>query len=99
MHVGGTGFLGVEMAVDSSRLSAGLGAAITGVIPESPVAAAGLAAGDVLVTIAGSPVLSPSDVQALLDPHRPGDRVGIGWQDPAGQQHTATVVLAAGPAG
>lgn len=99
VHVGGTGFLGVEMAVDSSSLSGALGAAITGVIPGSPVAATGLAAGDVLVTIAGAPVLSSAEVQPLLDPYRPGDRVDIGWQDPSGQQHTASVVLAAGPAG
>jgi len=99
VHVGGTGFLGVEMAVDTSRLGAGLGAAITGVIAGSPVAATGLAAGDVLVTIADAPVLSAADVQPLLDPYRPGDRVDIGWQDPSGRQHTASVVLAAGPAG
>jgi len=99
VHVGGTGFLGVVLAVDSSQLSGGLGAALTGVIPGSPVARAGLTAGDVLVTIAGIPVISAATVQDLLDPYRPGSRISIGWQDPSGEQHTAAMVLAAGPAG
>jgi len=43
-------------------------------------------------------VSSPSDIQAVLQAHHPGDQVSISWQDPAGKTHSATVVLTTGPA-
>ena len=68
-------------------------------MPGLPAASAGLAPGDVIVSINGHAVTSPSGVQALLEPYHPGDQVSISWQDPSGQTHTATVDLATGPAG
>jgi len=68
------------------------------VIPGLPAASAGMAAGDVIVSINGHAVTSPSGIQALLEPYHPGDRVSISWQDPSGQAHSATLVLATGPA-
>ena len=67
-------------------------------MPGLPAANAGLAAGDVIVSINGHAVASPSGIQALLEPYHPCDQASISWQDPSGQTHTTTVVLAAGPA-
>jgi S1-C subfamily serine protease len=65
---------------------------VVGVMPGLPAARAGLAPGDVIVSINGHAVASRSGMQALLEPHHPGDPVGINWQDPSGRTHTATVV-------
>jgi hypothetical protein len=39
--------------------------------------------------------LSPGQI---LAPHHPGNSISISWLDLYGQSHTATVVLASGPA-
>ena len=51
-----------------------------------------------IVSIDGQSVASPSALQSAMEQHRPGDSVRIGWTDQAGQSHSATVVLANGPA-
>ncbi len=105
VHVGATGFLGVEFLASGAvppgvpGTPGGSGAAVSGVLAGSPVARAGLAAGDVIVSLAGHRVASPSDVQSVLLLHHPGNRITITWTDQAGQAHTATVTLATGPAG
>lgn len=67
-------------------------------MPGLPAAKTGIVPGDVIVSITGHAVASPPGVQALLEPYHPGDRVSVAWQDLFGQTHTATVVLATGPA-
>jgi S1-C subfamily serine protease len=102
VHVGSTGFLGVDIVSAGSAaadgVQAGTGAAVAGVVSGSPAAGAGLAAGDVIVSVDGHAVSSPSALQSALGLHHPGDSVRIGWTDQAGQTQSATVVLAAGPA-
>jgi S1-C subfamily serine protease len=73
------------------------GLQISGVESGTPAASAGLTAGDVIVSINGSPVQSTSDVAAALAKHKPGDKVQVSWVDTSGQQHQATVSLVAGP--
>jgi S1-C subfamily serine protease len=103
VHIGATGFLGVAVGPASQARaqggSAGRGVDITGVFAESPASRAGLAAGDLIVEAGGRRVRSPLELQATLERHHPGDRVGIGWIDRSGQRHFATVVLMTGPAG
>ncbi len=103
VHIGATGFLGVAVRPASQAPApgrpAGRGVDVTGVFAESPASRAGLAAGDVIVEAGGRPVRSPLELQAMLERHHPGDRVGIGWIDRSGQRHSATVVLMTGPAG
>jgi S1-C subfamily serine protease len=48
------------------------------VAPGSPAAAAGIAAGDLLVSIQGQPVRSVDDVHRLLSRTPVGERVGVG---------------------
>jgi S1-C subfamily serine protease len=98
VHIGATGFLGIEVALYTVPFTSTTEAVVVGVMPGLPAANAGMAAGDVIVAINGHAVASPSGVQALLEPYHPGDQVSIAWRDPYGQAHTATVVLATGPA-
>lgn len=102
VHIGPTGFLGVEiMSADGAAANgvpAGSGAAVAGALSGSPADNAGLTAGDVIVSVDGRSVSSPADLQAALVPHHPGDRVTISWTGQAGQTQSATVVLTTGPA-
>jgi S1-C subfamily serine protease len=98
VHVGATGFLGVQVGLYAVPLTSRTEAVVVGTMAGLPAARAGLAPGDVIVSINGRAVTSPSGIQALLEPYHPGDRVSIGWQDPSGGTHATTVVLAAGPA-
>ena len=106
VHVGPTGFLGVEVvpqpqSAGGSANVAGSqprGALIAGALPGYPAAKLGLAQGDVITAVDGQQVTSASALTDLLSAHHPGDSVQLRWTDPAGQTHAATVKLASGPA-
>jgi S1-C subfamily serine protease len=102
VHIGATGFLGVEILSASSAaadgLPSGTGATVAGVISGSPAASAGLVAGDVITGVGGHSVTSPSGVQSALEGRHPGDQVSISWTGQSGQASSATVVLTTGPA-
>ena len=67
------------------------------VVANSPAAAAGLAAGDTIVSINGQPIASADELTTSLDHKKPGDKVAVGWVDQSGQRHTATIALMTGP--
>ncbi|MGE5135489.1 MAG: S1C family serine protease [Gemmatimonadota bacterium] len=94
IHLGATAFLGVGLGD-----TGGQGAGVMQVVTGSPAGNAGLVPGDVIQSLGGRQITSPSDVQSALVRHHPGDRVSVTWTDQLGQSHTATVVLATGPAG
>jgi S1-C subfamily serine protease len=102
VHIGATGFLGVEVesAGNAARqgVQAGSGAAVQGVLQGTPAAGAGLSGGDVITSVDGHSVSSPSALQAALEEHHPGDNVTIGWTNGTGQSQSASVTLANGPA-
>src|SRR5215471_8683699 len=102
VHIGATGLVGVQiMSSDSAAangIQAGSGAVVAGVVPGTPADGAGLAQGDVIVSVDGQSISSPEQLQSALGQHHPGDSVSIGWQDTFGQTHSATVVLTTGPA-
>jgi S1-C subfamily serine protease len=100
VHIGGTAFLGVQIAPSQAGYGLGYGAsgaAVAGVVPGSPADRAGLGAGDVITSVAGRTVASPEAIVKLLLQHHPGDRIAIGWTDLYGGAQTATVALASGP--
>ena len=74
------------------------GAPVAGVVSGSAAAQAGLTQGDVITSVAGHTITTPTGVSSALAQHHPGDKVSIGWTDQTGQSHTATVQLGAGPA-
>jgi S1-C subfamily serine protease len=102
VHIGPTGFLGVEVesADNAARqgVQAGSGAAVQGVLQGAPAAGAGISGGDVITSVDGHSVSSPSALQAALEEHHPGDKVTIGWTSGTGQSQSASVTLANGPA-
>jgi S1-C subfamily serine protease len=102
VHIGRTGLLGVEImsarSAAANGMRAGSGAIVAGVVPGTPAEGAGLAQGDVIVSVNGQRVSSPEALQSALGQHHPGDSVTIGWADASGQTQSATVVLTTGPA-
>jgi S1-C subfamily serine protease len=102
VHIGSTGFLGVEVMSASNAadqgIQAGSGAVVAGVLPGSAAEGAGITAGDVITSVDGQSVSSPSALQSAMEQHHAGDTVTLGWTDQSGQSHSATVTLAAGPA-
>jgi S1-C subfamily serine protease len=102
VHIGATGFLGVqvESAGNAAQrgVQAGSGAAVEGVLQGMPAANAGLSQGDVITSVDGHSVSSPSSLQAALEQHHPGDKVTIGWTSSFGQSQSASLRLANGPA-
>jgi S1-C subfamily serine protease len=102
VHIGPTGFLGVEVESASHSASQGVpggsGAMVAGVLQGTPAASAGLARGDVITSVNGMSVSSPTGLQAALEQHHPGDGVRVGWTNRDGRARSATVTLANGPA-
>ena len=94
IHQGYPAFLGVQL----SSISQSAGADISGVIPGSGAANAGLAAGDVITTVDGNQVSDGSVLSDLMQKHDPGDKITVGFTDPSGASHTVTVTLGEGPA-
>ncbi len=102
VHIGATGFLGVQVEPESRSTNVGspasAGAVIAEVLPGTPAARAGLAQGDVITSVNRRSVTSPTSLQGALEQHHPGDGVRIGWTSAYGQARSATVILASGPA-
>jgi S1-C subfamily serine protease len=74
------------------------GAFVKSVESGSPASQAKITPGDVITSLGGQNVGSSTTLSKLMYPHHPGDSVKVGWVDPSGQQHSATVHLATGPA-
>ncbi|HYB17403.1 MAG TPA: trypsin-like peptidase domain-containing protein [Streptosporangiaceae bacterium] len=74
------------------------GVSISGVLPGSPVANAGLSGGDTITAVGGQSVSSSQDIANVLVKYHPGQSISVSWVDSSGQSHTSTVTLASGPA-
>ena len=91
---GSQGFGGAQ----GSSGTAVAGAAVVGIVSNSPAARAGLAAGDTITGVNGTTVTSPTSLTDALVQDHPGERVNVRFTDGYGQSHTVAVVLATGPA-
>jgi len=103
VHIGATGFLGVEVGSSGNSFMPGgeqdsSGVTVAGTLPGSPAAQAGLSEGDVIDSINGHAVSSSSDIQSAIGQDHPGDQVSVAWTDQSGQTQTSTMTLANGPA-
>jgi S1-C subfamily serine protease len=99
VHIGGTPFLGIEVATNiGAGDSSSAGAVVADVLSGGPAASAGLSAGDVITAIDGRAIPSSSTISSVLLTKKPGARVTISYTDQAGASHSATVTLASGPA-
>lgn len=81
----------------SSGGSAVAGAAVAGVAQGSGAAEAGVTEGSTITAVDGTEITSAEALTKALASAEPGDKVKLTWVDPAGQNHTATVVLTEGP--
>jgi S1-C subfamily serine protease len=101
VHIGPTAFLGVQVTGSSRGNGSGngSGAVVAGVVQGSPADGAGLSRGDVIVSVDGTTIDTPSALTDALSGHHPGDRVTIGWVDQSGQSQSQSVRLTTGPAG
>lgn len=58
----------------------------------TPLYQTGLDRGDRIISLDGKPMRSPADVQAVLQAHKPGDRLNVEWAS-RGQTRTAVLTL------
>jgi serine protease Do len=94
IHIGPPSLLGV--GVRTAPRSAP-GVVLQEVLRGGPAEAAGLADGDVLTTIDGTPINNATELTFVLDRHYAGDVIDLTWLDRAGQQRTGKATLAPGP--
>ena len=93
-HIGPTAFLGVSV---ESPTGGTTGAMIASVVPGSAADQAGLAAGDVITSLDGNPVDSPTTLGTLMQHETPNASVEVDYTDANGVAQTATVTLGDGP--
>jgi S1-C subfamily serine protease len=98
IHLGGSAFLGVQVA-DDSNVSSARGVVVAGTVPGSAAAKAGLTAGDVVTAIDGKSVTDGDALKAALASHHAGDSITVGWTNQSGKSHSTRVTLGAGPVG
>jgi len=93
VHVGGTAFLGVE----STASSYSSGAEISAVVPGSAAEAAGLTAGDLILSVGGQTISSPDELSQVVLTQKPGASISAVYVDQAGSTQTTNLTLASGP--
>lgn len=93
--IGSPAFLGVQFAKDSYSKG---GAAISGVLPKTPAAKAGLSTGDTVTKVDDTAITSGSQLKTVLGGYEAGQSVSLSWTDSHGGSHTESVTLIAGPA-
>jgi S1-C subfamily serine protease len=70
---------------------------VSGAFPGTPAAGAGVAAGDRITALNGTPVHTANSLRSAVTTYSPGDHVTLTWVDPSGASHTAAVTLISGP--
>ena len=86
-----------NMGIPSKIAPVDSGTLVDGVLCRTGAAEAGLASGDVIISVDGHAVTSPSELTSLTEQSHPGQKVSVTWVSPSGQKHTGTVVLGAHP--
>jgi S1-C subfamily serine protease len=92
VHIGATGLLGVQL-----QSQGGEGALVEKVLAGTPAANGGLGPGDVISSVGGNAIATPSALTEVMLQHHPGDSVRVVWETPGGVQQSATLTLASGP--
>ncbi len=95
VHIGPPTLLGVGVS-SAEQHAAFPGVLVHEVLRGGPAELAGLANGDVILTIDGTPIESAAGLTQVLDRHYPGDVIELTWVDRAGQHRTGKTTLGAG---
>ncbi len=96
VHVGPVAFLGVQIAIDQNGGSPGV--VISEVIDGQPAQALGMQPTDVILSVDGVVVSTPTQLTAEMGRLRPGQTVQLTWMDTNGHHHGSSITLASGPA-
>jgi S1-C subfamily serine protease len=96
VHIGATAFLGVSLSSTNDGYYDQSGVTVEGVVSGGPAAKAGLQAGDVVVSLDGRTVDSPTTVRSYVLSKKPGQKVTVQYTDDAGTYST-TLTLGSGP--
>jgi S1-C subfamily serine protease len=97
IHVGSTGFLGVQMAPTAYGESNG--ALVAGTVDGSAAESAGITRGSTVTAFNGTAISSAAQLSKAVAAVDAGKPVNVSWTDSSGATHTATVTLKAGPIG
>ena len=97
IHVGSTGFLGVQMATAAYGQSSG--ALVAGTVDGSAAESAGISRGSTVTAFNGTAISSAAQLSKAVATVDAGKAVNVSWTDSSGATHTATVTLKAGPIG
>jgi serine protease Do len=94
VHIGPPTLLGVGVSTQPRRDP---GIIVRDVMRGGPADQAGVAIGDVITALDGTPLDSATTLTYVLDRHYPGDVVDVTWIDRSGQQRTGKATLVPGP--
>ncbi len=89
---------GQEPALPARIAPARTGALILGVLCGTGAQSQGLAAGDVIISVNGQAVTTPSSLTNITAQYHPRQVVSVGYQATNGSRHTVRIVLGDGPA-
>ncbi|HEY1643793.1 MAG TPA: trypsin-like peptidase domain-containing protein [Streptosporangiaceae bacterium] len=73
------------------------GALILGDLCGTPSATAGIIAGDVITSVNGHAVSTPSSLTGVMQNYRPGAKISVTWSKPSGKKVTKTLTLGVKP--
>ena len=73
------------------------GAVVAGVEKGDPAQSAGLSMGDVITSVNGSPINSPTDLTKYMNLQRVGERATVRWVNRNGKHRSATLNFVQGP--
>jgi S1-C subfamily serine protease len=94
VHIGPPVLLGVGVSTQPRRAP---GIIVRDVMRDGPAAQAGVAIGDVITVLDGTPLDSATTLTYVLDRHYPGDVIDVTWIDHSGQQRAGKAALVPGP--
>ncbi len=104
VHIGETGILGIEVSPEGSSDSGSIagsptvsGVTVATIMPNTPAASSGLAAGDVITSFDGHAVSTTAQLSALEYTLKPGQSATIDYVTPSGTQTTVSFDLVPGP--
>lgn len=105
VHIGETGILGIEVSPQGSSDGGSIagspsvsGVTVATIMPNTPAASSGLAAGDVITSFDGHAVSTTAQLSALEYTLKPGQSATIDYVTPSGTQTTVSFDLVPGPA-